>query len=118
MSQPLQSAVLDQARAVMDSYNPSLPWVFQDSQDFGSSGLSGAAQVETVGAQHWSISRLAPRPTMPISLEQASTEIVAQAQSQGRPGVQVAYIEAWSQDGRVAGTGYVTWFYVAVYTTG
>ncbi len=118
MSQPYPSAVLDQARAVKDSYNPNLAWTFQVSQDFGIASLSGAAQVEWVTAEHFSALGIDLGSTMPISLSQAAAQIVSQAESQGYGRVKVAYIEAWAQDGRVLGTGYVTWFYIAVYATG
>jgi hypothetical protein len=108
MPTPLDSALLAGLRPKNVSGQPS--WTLITAQTFATDPSDPTVQVERTGVDAWSI--------LGISIGSAPTAAqMAAALVKGPNPVAttVYYVEAWAQDGRVLGTGYVTWWYLAVY---
>ncbi len=85
------------------------PWSLQYAQLFAQADPGTLLKVERTGVTATSILGInlgaAPTP--------ASIAALLKSHNQAQT---VYYIEAWLQDGRILGTGWVTWWYIAVYS--
>jgi hypothetical protein len=108
MAGKLSSALLDSIRPQNQPGQPE--WVYYGQQYFSAPPPAGT-QVKggSGGAQHWSVLGVDIGSTMPATYQAMANAII------GVGADDVYYVEAWYQDGRVLGTGYVTWDYVCVY---
>ena len=109
MATPLSpvSAAFANLRPKNQSGQPS--WTCITAEVIAKAAAGTAATIERMGVQAWSI--------VGISIGSAPTASqFAAAMVSNKQASKVYYIEAWAQDGRVLGTGWVTWWYIAGYT--
>lgn len=109
MASPLENGpLLQQLRSAVMPSGSSPPWVFYNSQRFSTPPSSGTVRGQSGGAQHWSVLGVSIGSTEPVSLSNMASGMIGQGAGD------VYYIEDWYQDGRILGTGFVTWCYIAV----
>jgi|HubBroStandDraft_4_1064222.scaffolds.fasta_scaffold04058_13 hypothetical protein len=108
MATPLASSVLQPLRPVNQSGQPT--WTCTAAEILGTAPAGTATNVERTGVQAFSI--------VGITINSAPTPAqMAAALVSGGQASKVYYIESWAQDGRILGTGWVTWWYIGVYSS-
>ena len=95
-------------RPVNQSGQP--PWTLIQAETFTWPPPSGdTASVELAPFQAFSIFGLS------INSAPTAAQVAAKMIDSGTASV-IYYIEAWAQDGRIAGSGWVTWYFIGVYS--
>lgn len=106
MASPINSTLIAPLRPRNQSGQP--PWTFAGAQIFATADKGSVLHVERVGVNAFFVFGIGigSAPTIP----QAAAAMVSHG------GIaKVYYLEAWYQDGRVLGSGWVPWWYIGVY---